>query len=276
MKKFTTIFCLIGSFGISAETISSRVHSYTQHEGFIRLENGRVVFLKHSEKNLGTPIEWLNGMNVKVETNDQNEVVKLSLVEKTESFEGHKNLQDAPLDFTPTILPSLSAVKAMYERFDGNFKRLSECSDRAHVWGYDEFKKNKIATEKVFAFFTASYINRQRFKWWFHVAPLVSYQSQGVVQKMVLDYRYMDRPVSIKEWTDLMVFSRRECKMTKKFSEYDVNPQTEDCYMMIDSMYNRLPADLKAQENVPPIHRDQWLENEVNNSRAAAFEKKEL
>ncbi len=93
---------------------------------------------------------------------------------------------------------------------------------------------------------------------------------------MVLDYRYKDRPVSIKEWTDLMVFSRRECKITTKFSEYDVNPQTEDCYMMIDSMYNRLPADLKAKENVPPIYRDRWLEGEVNNSRATAFEKKEF
>jgi hypothetical protein len=276
MKGFATVIWLLGSMNLMAETISSRVHSYDQDYGFIRLETGRVVFIKKSEKSFSKTMEWLSGSDVKLEVDENNNLVNLSLEESQgEANGGAKSLLQDPPPFTPTVVSGFGAVQAMFERLNSNFKRLSECTDRAHVWAYDEFKSNNIATEKVFAFFTASYINRNKFKWWFHVAPLVSANVDGTVQKYVLDYRYKDRPATIKEWTDMMVYSHRECKMTTKFSEYDVNPQTEDCYMMIDSMYNRLPADLRAHENVPPLYRDRWFDQEVNASRSMAFEKKE-
>src|SRR5690606_15063954 len=110
------------------------------------------------------------------------------------------------------------------------------------------FKRSGTKSNKVFVLFTASYINRNKFKWWFHVAPLVEVNESGSIQSRVMDFRYTDRPLPIKEWTDVMVFSKRPCKVTTKFSEYDINPQTEDCYLMVESMYYRLPGDIYNQE----------------------------
>jgi len=277
MKGFATLILLAGSMNLMAETINSKVHSYDQNHSFIRLENGRVVFIKKHEKSLSTTMEWLAGSQVKLEVNDNNDLVNLSLTENSsdDSEVTTKSLLQDPPAFTPTVLPDFEAVKAMFDRLNPNWKRRSECTDRAHVWSFDEFKRNNIATEKVFAFFTASYINRNRFKWWFHVAPLVSANTTGGVQKFVMDALFADRPTTIKEWTDMMVFSHRECKMTTKFSEYDVNPQTEDCYMMIEPMFYRLPGDMSRRETAG-ANRDRWNDFEVNTSRSMGFEKKEF
>jgi hypothetical protein len=275
MKELTCFILLLGSLNLMAETLSSRIHSYDRDYGFIRLENGRVVFFKKHFKSFGTTLTWLSGSKVKVEIDEHNDLVNLSLVESQgEANEGAKRLLQDPPPFNPTILNSIGAAQAMFNRLNSEFKRDSECTDRAHVWAYDEYKTNNIASEKVFAFFTASYIDRNRFKWWFHVAPLVSVNINGSIQKYVLDIRYKDRPTPIKEWTDMMVYSHRDCKMTTRFSEYDVNPQTEDCYMMIDSMYYRLPSDLHLQETLG-AYRDQWIESEVRSSRFVGFEQRE-
>ena len=52
MKGLATLILLAGSINLMAETINSKVHSYNQTHGFIRLENGRVVFIKKHEKSL--------------------------------------------------------------------------------------------------------------------------------------------------------------------------------------------------------------------------------
>lgn len=252
----------------SADVFTSKIHSFDEEFNFIRLENGRIAFLNKNKTNL----DLATGSTVTVDVDANNELQSLKVLEaaKTYDITLKSMLNVEPPIFEPTVLSSPAAAQEMFDRLNTNFKRLSECSDRAHVWAYDEFKSNGFKSQKIFAFFTASYINRNRFKWWFHVAPLVHVQEGGQVQMRVLDYMYMDRPVLIKEWTDLMVFSKRECKMTAKFSEYDVNPQTEDCYMMIDSMYNRLPGDLHAQE-LKGIYRESFNDSEVNFSRRAGF-----
>jgi hypothetical protein len=270
MKHFLWFFLF--SFPAFAEIFSGEVFSFNQQEGFIRFTNGRVAFVRDS-KSLIEEIQPRAILRVKIDNQnflDSFERIENLPPKETPSPDHHLF---APPEYRPTILPNLKAADEVFNRLRPDFKRRSECSDRAHVWAYDEFKKNGLNSQKIFALFTASYINRNHFKWWFHVAPLVLVKNGEKIEQRVLDFRYTDRPTLLKDWTDMMVFSKRSCKETTKFSEYDVNPQTEDCYMIIESMYYRLPGDLSEQE-LSQKYRDQFYEYEVNFSRNTAFDKK--
>lgn len=269
MKKLLVVSLTLASFNLAAETFVTKIHSVNDSDGFIRLENGRVAFFKRPLTSGHVP----SGSKVKISLNEDNELKSIEVLEETlEAGPQLKSLEaEERPSFTPSVIPDLKSATDLFNNLKSDFKRVSECTDRAHVWSYDLFKNNSIMSQKVFALFTASYINRNRFKWWFHVAPLVQVQEEGKVESRVLDFRYADRPLLIKEWTDMLVFSKRPCKMTTRFSEYDVNPQTEDCYMIIESMYYRLPGDIFEQE-LKNQYRDKFIESELNFSRKLGFE----
>lgn len=222
-------------------TRESRIHSIDQEYGFIRYENGRVVFLDESPALLALTSAHFKSMQT------------LELDELASTYE-------------PTVLNGFQDVKKLFDNLNKNYRRVSECSDRAHIWAHDMYETQGIKSMKAFAFLTASYINRNRAKWWFHVAPMIKTHDSA----FILDYQFMDKPVTVKEWTDLMVSSKRNCKLTTKFSEYDVNPQTEDCYIMFESMYYRLPGDIHRQETHNQFKND-FNAYEVQSSRRAAF-----
>lgn len=250
MKKLFLISLALGVAPlIQAETIKSRIHAI---EGdIVKFENGRVAFLNSSLVNLH------KGTMIKAELDNEDsslisyEVMKAPTNLKNMSLRDEEN--PAPLPgvrppFEPTIVPSMAEAIKIFNRSNPWFKRVSECTDRAHVWAHEEFKLSGTKSKKVFVFFTASYIDSIRFKWWFHVAPMYSVQTPSGVQDMVMDFRYTDRPMTVKEFTDQYVYTKRPCKPTLRFSEYDVNPQTENCYLMIDSMHYKIPGELAAQE----------------------------
>ncbi len=256
------------SLPVLAETLTDRIHSVVETSSdshIVRFENGRVGFITND---LLEDMKNSTGAEVQVELDRSSEIRQMSVTRApvaTYDVFLKNNLLLEPPAYEPTVI-SGAKLNEIFNSMNQNFKRLSECSDRAHVWAFDEFKKSGVKSEKAFIFLTASYINRVRFKWWFHVAPMFTVGGQ----KMVTDFMYKDRPVTIKEWTNMMVFSGRDCKMTTKFSEYDVNPQTEDCYMMFDSMYYRLPGDLSVQET-SGTYRSEWNDFEVSSARSRAF-----
>lgn len=271
MNKIVILSCLLFSQTGFAETLKAKIHALENvgQKTLVKFDNGRVAW---STKN----VDLVAGQTVTAEINDKSDLVSVApALELVSEVSDEKSFTEERPVFEPTVVGGYDQAVALFERLDAKFRRVSECSDRAHVWSYDEFKTNGIKTEKVFIFFTASYINRNNFKWWFHVAPLVSVNEGDAVQKRVLDYRYTDGPKTIKEWSDLLVFSKRDCKMTTKFSEYDVNPQTEDCYMMIDSMYYRLPDELSKQETAG-TYRSSFNDYEVSGARFRAFRKGNL
>lgn len=243
MKKYLILGLALTTSMLHAETITSRIHSV--EDGLIRFENGRVAFLDSKEVDLAAD-EF-----VEVEVNDKSSLLSVKrMTPPMEPTLKSLNLQPeetTPPVFEPTIVPSMEEAWNIFNRSNPNWKRISECTDRAHVWAHDEFKFSGTKSKKVFVFFTASYINSVRFKWWFHVAPLYSVNAGGV-KELVMDYRYTDRPMTVKEWTDQFVYTKRECKVTTKFSEYDVNPQTENCYLIYESMHYKLPGDIYEQE----------------------------
>lgn len=245
MMKYLALIVSLVNLSAHAEVLRSGVHSVEGN--LIKLANGRVVFMENNKSLLNT--QEMSDKLVEFHVDHESRLLSHKIIGEAPENKLLELLEEVtPPAYEPTLIPSLAEAEAIFNRLNTDYKRRSECSDRAHIWAWEEFKNHGIKSEKVFAFFTATYINRTGFKWWFHVAPLITVQTENGPVKMVLDYQFKTRPVPVKEWTDMMVFSKRECKMTKKFSEYDVNPQTEDCYMMIDSMYYRLPGDLHAQE----------------------------
>lgn len=235
-----------------AEKIQARIHSVVQGEGsnphHLRLDNGRVVFMNSEEKSLST--FGLENNLVEIETDEENNLLSIQTLSERKGLEMilDPEVQDPDLSYEPTIIQGYAEAEKIFNRLNGNYQRVSQCFNRAHVWSKEEFDKYSIKSMKTFVFFTASYINRNRFNWWFHVAPMLKVQEGDAVVDRVLDFRYTDSPVTVREWTDLFVFSKRPCLLTTKFSEYDVNPQTEDCYLMNVPMYYWQPQNIAWKE----------------------------
>lgn len=245
MKKLLLIGLALGTTPfIQAETFKSRIHAIEGN--IVKFENGRVAFLNAS------PVKLAKNTFIRAELDDEDSsLVSYEVLHEPQlkNFSAvYDNLPGIRPAFEATIVPNMEEAIAIFNRSNSNYKRVSECTDRAHVWAFEEFKRSGIKSKKVFVFFTASYIDSIRFKWWFHVAPMYSVQTPEGIKDMVMDFRYTDRPMTVKEWTDEYVYTKRPCKPTLRFSEYDVNPQTENCYLMIDSMHYKVPGDLALQE----------------------------
>lgn len=244
MKKSLFLVALFTTSMLQAEIIRSHIHAIDGD--IIKFSNGRVAFLDFKRSHLSA--------SDYVEAHVDEKSSLISIRPLTPPVKNSFKLmsltpeeRSAPL-FEPSIVPSMEEAWNIFKRSNPNYKRISECTDRAHVWAHDEFKFSGTKSRKAFVFFTASYINSVRFKWWFHVAPLYKVNDRGVVKELVMDYRYTDRPMTIQEWTDQFVFTKRPCKVTTKFSEYDVNPQTESCYFINESMHYKIPGEIYEQE----------------------------
>lgn len=254
MKNFMVLWTLAFSFPGFAMTQSERIHSisddFESDEVIVRYESGEVAFV------------------------DQASAQRLRALESFKSSRSQEKtmsalLEEAPL-YTPSVITQGEATE-LFNRLNKNYTRKSECSDRAHVWAYDEASARGLKGQKAFIFFTDAYIKRTGFKWWFHVAPMYDVQTGGGVQKMVFDYMYKDRPVTVTEWKNMMVHSGRDCVMDFNFNtDYDAGAdQSQDCYMKYTSMYYHFPAEIGAMEN--GTFRTSFDQGEVNSTRARAF-----
>lgn len=244
MKKLFFAGLMLTCSFLQAETFKSRIQSI--EDGIIKFDNGRVAFQELKSFNLH-PDDY-----IEVNIDERSTLLsykKLHSPEDTNLKQFTLRTEETtPPPFEPTIVQGMDEAWKIFNRSNPYWKRVSECTDRAHVWAHQEFKTSGTKSRKVFVFLTASYINSVRFKWWFHVAPLYRVNDNGTIKELVMDYRYSDRPQTVKEWTDLFVYTKRPCKVTTKFSEYDVNPQTENCYLIYESMHYKIPGEIHEQE----------------------------
>lgn len=252
MKSFMLIAFLIVGHGVRAETIEDSVHSIVRGEAgephLIKFNSGLVKFVEQGEEEKLAALE-----------------AKLILSQNFSAPVDNKSflLEE---EYKPTVV-SDKELKNIFSRMNPFMRRKSECSDRAHVWAWDEFKRSGTQSEKVFLMLTDSYIRRTRFKWWFHVAPVYT-TTAG--KKMVMDFQFLDRPVTYNEWKNALVFSKRECVSDFQFNDYDAGAdQTQDCYVKFEPMYYYIPGDIGARENGRP--KTGWSEFQVNSSRSRAF-----
>jgi hypothetical protein len=266
MKSLLILGLALATTSTLADTITARVHSID--EGIVRFDNGRVAFLDDKNFNLKTHDF------VKAQVDDRSSLLSFTrlpaLTHKRLSF---LRQETTPPPFEATVVPNMKEALKIFNRSNPHYKRISECSDRAHIWAHNEFKFSGTKSQKVFVFFTASYIDSVRFKWWFHVAPLYKVNDRGTVKDLVMDYRFTDRPMTVKEWTDKFVYTKRSCKETTKFSEYDTNPQTENCYLIFESMHYKIPGEIHDQETLG-VYKSTTSESELQMSQNLAFIKK--
>lgn len=274
--KSVSAWCLILlSLPSFAEVIKSELHSIEKVENnyLFKFENGRVAFLNKNEKSLvAHHLTALKHKSVEARVDENSSLLSMhpleNQVDETKSLETYEALE--PPLYEPTIVPSFAEATQIFKRLNPNYKRSSECSNRAHVWANEEFNKNKLKSKKVFVLFTASYINRVRFKWWFHVAPMLTVKEGNKIEKRVMDFMFAHKPLTVQEWTNQFVFSQRACLPTTKFSEYDVNPQTEDCYLMESTMYDWSPKDLSIQERHGRF-KTEFSQSEIKTAYSEAF-----
>ncbi|MFA5584603.1 MAG: protein-glutamine glutaminase family protein [Bacteriovoracaceae bacterium] len=263
--KFAFIVFLLITQSLFAEVLKDRIHSIEKiensNEYLVKFENGRVAFVT----DVGT---LARGHLIQGKLNKRSVLENYKTIE-TEPLPSPLMVEPEAPEYVPTVL-TREQLNDFWDNLKVDYKRKSECSDRAFIWAFEGWKKHGYQVEMVYALFTASYINRHRFKWWFHVAPLLTVKNGDKIEKMVIDHQFIDRPVPIREWTDLMVFTKRECKPTDKFSEYDVNPQTEDCYLMTESMFYRIPAHLSDRET-KNLYRTEFNASEVRMSYRLGF-----
>lgn len=267
MKHFLLLSLALMSPALSAETIKSKIFSV--EEGMVKFENGRVAFLA---KNIPDLEEQ---ELIEAQVDERSNLLSIKKIfppsmKSMESMEFIRYETTRPV-FETSIVPGKEEAWNIFNRFNHNYKRVSECSDRAHVWAFDEFKRTGTKSMKAFIFFTNSYINSARMKWWFHVAPMFRVQVGNAAEDYVMDYMYHDRPLKVKEWADSYVFTRQSCRITTKFSEYDANSLSESCYMIFESMYYRIPSEIHDQEKLGRF-KVSSPESEIRTSFRFAFD----
>lgn len=268
MKKIITLCFLLGTAHASADIVRSPIYSVEEVNGssLIKFTNGRVAItnIHHS---------LIKGDVVEAKVDAKQNLLSI------QTLKTRKNLQTAesmleptePPIYEPTIIGSYAEAQAIFNRFNPHYKRASECSNRAHVWASEEYKKHGIKSLKAFLFFTATYITRTRSKWWFHVAPALSVQEGGRIETRVLDYMFNRRPTTVKEWQHQFVFTKRDCLPLVNFSDYDQRAdQTQDCYEKLVPMYDWMPTDFKIQE-VQGAYKTQFSQSEINAAYGEAF-----
>ncbi len=268
MKKILFFGLILTSSLAQAEIFKSRIHSI--EDGLIKFDNGRVAFLDLKSFDL-SPDDY-----IQAQINEQSTLLSIEKL-PTQARANLKQLSLQPEEvtpplFEPTIVQGMDEAWNIFNRSNPYYKRVSECTDRAHVWAFDEFKKSGTKSKKAFVFLTASYINSVRFKWWFHVAPLYTVNDNGTIKELVMDFRYSPGPQTVKEWTDQFVYTKRPCKVTTKFSEYDVNPQTESCYLIYESMHYKIPGEIHEQE-LSGRYKTSTSESEIKAAFRYGFQK---
>lgn len=254
MKSFLLIAFTAFSFAAGAASAGDSIHSIVRGEKgephLVKFNSGAVEFVEPGE------VDKLLALEAKLEVSkalSQTSIENKSLLLEDETYE-------------PTKV-SDKELQSIFQRMNPYIRRKSECTDRAHVWASDEFERSGIKSEKAFLFLTDTYIRAHRYKWWFHVAPMYTTTSG---KKMVMDYQFLDRPVTFTQWKNNLVFTKRECVTDFRFLDYDAGAdQTQDCYTKAEPMYYYIPGDIANFEN--GNGKTGWSSAEVNASRSRAF-----
>ncbi|MFP5386182.1 MAG: protein-glutamine glutaminase family protein [Bacteriovoracia bacterium] len=254
------------------ERFTDHIHSVSEGkngaEHLVMLSSGRVVFIDQGISPDFDLSEFQAGERVELEVDDKLTLMSITSLPPTEtpqenmSFQGPEFLQD------PTVLPDYSSAKRIFNGMNRSYKKKTECSDRAHVWSYEEWKKHGLISNKVFLFFTNTYIRKYRFYWWFHVSPYTLIRENGKVVENVLDRRYTGYPYHMKNWTDVFIRSKKSCPV-KTYAHYRANKNgPEHCFLVKTSMYYRLPYHVRMMEDNGVI-KTRFSTSEVNFSYRA-------
>lgn len=250
MKKISLLLLLTFFSGTSlAARFQDQVHSLQKgksgEDHLILLKSGRVLFINPRHYSLK---DFSPNTNIEVEEDEEMQVKSISSIP---SFESNEEEEREVASYSPdaTVLESYDKAYSIFRGMNRSWRNKSECTDRAQVWTYEEWRKHGLISKKVFLFFTNTYIRRYRFHWWFHVSPYTLVRDGEGVTEYAMDRRYSRTPLTMKSWTDIFIRSKRHCPVTS-YSYYRSHKNgREHCFAVKSSMYNRLPYHVRQQED---------------------------
>jgi hypothetical protein len=274
MKYFLSLFFLSLTISVHAEILQTRINQVIQsddgnHPHLLLLENGTVAKIPANEKSGEDMLSLINpDEKVELKLDDDRNLISIQTLEEEKLFDLReeprpRNQKD---DYVPTNLTSLDQAKAIFKLENRNHQRASQCYNRAHVWAYEEFKRSGHMGMKLFMFFTKRYIWDYNYGWWFHVTPMTYVNGEA----MTLDRTFMKGPVNIKNWTLKFIYSKRDCPIVKKYSDYENHQDVEHCYLIPVSMYYWQPRDIEAFEQTG-FEKKSFIKNEVDWAYWEAF-----
>jgi hypothetical protein len=158
------------------------------------------------------------------------------------------------VDYEPTVV-SLKGTNKLFSamRSKKEFRKGSQCYNRAHVWTYEMAQRFGLNSLKIYIFFSAPYREEygRKAKWWFHVAPAVMALDAKTGQKkvMVLDKVFFNRPAEVREWTDRFMLNDYKCEVVDDWYAYRNYQDIHDCFIIVKSMYFWQPLDIKKLAN---------------------------
>lgn len=252
MKIVLPIFLIALAINANAEQLESRVNSIdvAAKKGvphLIKLENARVIFVKYDD------LDTLNSFKrsladqstLSVEVDEKSNFLGAeSLDDKSEPLSKEVAKNELRASYDPTVVTSSEATN-IFRRMRRDYQNQSQCYNRAHVWTYEEYKNSGLKSKKVFLFFTSRYIRNYRYKWWFHVSPMVSTANGD----LVLDRRYTSGPRYKDTWTKNFIYSGRKCPVVDNYYDYRNHQEEQDCYMIPTSMYFWQPWNIQSRDN---------------------------
>lgn len=154
-------------------------------------------------------------------------------------------------------------VSRLFLSMRKDLRTASECYNRAHVWSWEIYQRQRYNTGKMFLFFTSRYIREYRYKWWFHVAPFIGVNDTR--SELVLDRQFMGTPRTIRHWTNAFMKNDAPCPRVSRYSDYSQNQQAQYCYVIPASMYYWQPYNLDNLER-RGLQKRAFIKREVDHS----------
>lgn len=272
MKKMLfPLALLMLSSTVLAERISGTIHSFDRGSNgeshLLFLNSGRVIQIKPNGRISFSRLDFKPGVHIEADVDDNNQLESISSM-PDESLPTEEEPMPTEENLDTTVLSSMGAASNIFWGMNRSWRSNTECTDRAHVWAYEEWKKHGLVSRKVFMFFTNTYIRRYNYHWWFHVSPYTLVQTGEGVIEQVLDRRYTGGPRGMKSWSDIFISSKKYCPV-KTYAHYRANKNgPEHCFHVKSNMYNRLPLHVRNQENTGRV-QTRFYSGEVNFSYRA-------
>lgn len=275
--KFTLSLMLISfCYSVHAERFQSKIHTIDTSTKenvphLIKLENGRVVFVDKEDKELLNTFKasMKHEDLLEIDLDGNNNFVSAESINEIKTEEDETDASGR-MSFQPTVIEGYTNALSLFRRMRRDYQNSSQCYNRAHIWQYEENKSTGVSSQKTFLFFTNRYIRNYRYKWWFHVSPMLLVRENGKVYERIIDRRYTSGPRYVKTWTNIFVATHRTCPVVSRYSEYSRNQESQDCYLMKVSQYFWQPRDILTRDNTGRVKTD-WIQSEVDYAYWEAF-----
>lgn len=270
MKLFLLVFFFYAQ-SVLANSFTTTIYSIDygkkREADIVKFENGKVGFLDLASEEMkqSLKISWQKNLNIEVTLDKNLNILSVQSINLNTEYDLWEQLSSFA-NYRPSVLPDTPTALNVLNRMRRDYNPEGQCFSRAHIWSYEEFKRSKLRSMKLFMFFTNRYIRNYRFHWWFHVTPMVYV---GKIKK-TLDRRYTSNPLQTKTWTDVFIKSKRTCPLIKKFDDYANNQEGQDCFLISASMYYFIPRDIEKRD-LTGIEKESFVQKEIDRAYRDGF-----